>query len=210
MAIEDRRARERAERHRLILETARKLAESEGWDAVTTRRLSTEIEYSQPVLYKHFSNMEAIAEAVAIDGFGELGEALRAARTSAGTTESPLIPMAQAYLSFARDNPALYDAMFIRATKLRFAAEDTPAPLQEAFGQLRDAVAGVSGERDVDTLTEVLWGALHGLIMLDRGGRLRPQYDAERIEMLATQFLLTPAHNVIREATASNPTVSTD
>jgi hypothetical protein len=26
----------------------------EGWDAVTTRRLSTEIEYSQPVLYKHF------------------------------------------------------------------------------------------------------------------------------------------------------------
>jgi AcrR family transcriptional regulator len=189
MAIEERRVRERAARHRLILETARELAESEGWDAVTTRRLSTEIEYSQPVLYKHFANMDAIAEAVAIDGFGELGETLRAARTSADATESPLIPMAQAYLSFARDNPALYDAMFIRATKLRFAAEDTPAPLVEAFGELRAAVAAVSGERDVDTVTEVLWGALHGLIMLDRGGRLRPQHDAERIEMLAAQFL---------------------
>jgi hypothetical protein len=34
----------------LIITTARKLAEAEGWDAVTTRRLSSQIEYSQPVL----------------------------------------------------------------------------------------------------------------------------------------------------------------
>jgi AcrR family transcriptional regulator len=192
MPIEDRRARERAARHRLILETARKLAESEGWDAVTTRRLATEIEYSQPVLYKHFASMEAIAEALAIDGFGELAGALRAARTSGATTESALIPMAQAYLAFARENPALYDAMFIRATRLAFAAEDTPAPLVEAFNELRAAIAAVSGERDPDTLTEVFWAALHGLTMLDRGGRLRPQHAGERIELLAMQFLSTP------------------
>jgi AcrR family transcriptional regulator len=192
MTIEERRAKDRAARHRLILETARKLAESEGWDAVTTRRLSAEIEYSQPVLYKHFASMEAIAEALAIDGFRELAETLRAARTSAGTTENPLIPMAHAYLSFARDNPALYDAMFLRATRLRFAAEDTPTQLAEGFSELRVAVAAVSGERDVDTLTEVLWASLHGLIMLERGGRLRPHHEDERIELLATQFRLTP------------------
>ena len=40
--------RERTARRRLIMTTARTLAEHEGWDAVTTRRLSTEIEYSQP------------------------------------------------------------------------------------------------------------------------------------------------------------------
>lgn len=125
MALEDRRARDRAARHRLILDTARTLAESEGWDAVTTRRLAAEIEYSQPVIYKHFAGMEAIAEALAVDGFGELAEVLRAARTGAG--ENPLIPTAHAYLSFAGDNPALYDAMFLRATGLRFASEDTPA-----------------------------------------------------------------------------------
>lgn len=188
MPIEERRARERAARHQLILETARKLAESEGWDAVTTRRLSTEIEYSQPVLYKHFSNMEAIAEALALDGFRELADVLRVARTGAGTGESPLIQLAHAYLSFARDNPALYDAMFIRATRLRFAAADTAAPLVEAFGELRAAIAAVSGERDVDTRTEVFWAALHGLITLDRGGRLRPEHDVERVELLAAQF----------------------
>ena len=80
MTIEDRRARERAARRQLITATARKLAEQEGWDAVTTRRLSTEIEYSQPVLYKHFSGMEDIVASVAVQGFGELGGALSAAR----------------------------------------------------------------------------------------------------------------------------------
>src|SRR3984885_6942623 len=83
MAIEDRRTRERSARRRLITATARRLAEEEGWDAVTTRRLSTEIEYSQPVLYKHFASMEGIVASVAVQGFGELGEALSAARTGA-------------------------------------------------------------------------------------------------------------------------------
>ena len=72
MTSEDRRHRERAARRELIVTTAREVAEAEGWDAVTTRRLSTEIEYSQPVLYKHFAGMEEITEAVALDGFGEL------------------------------------------------------------------------------------------------------------------------------------------
>ena len=64
MTTEDRRARERAARRQLIVDTARQVAEAEGWDAVTTRRLSTEIEYSQPVLYKHFSGMDEVAAAV--------------------------------------------------------------------------------------------------------------------------------------------------
>lgn len=33
MSVQERRARERANRHRLILDTARELAEAEGWDA---------------------------------------------------------------------------------------------------------------------------------------------------------------------------------
>jgi AcrR family transcriptional regulator len=188
MALEDRRTREREARHRLILSTARRLAETEGWDAVTTRRLSTEIEYSQPVLYKHFASMEDMAEALAIEGFRELADALRAARANAGTGQCPLRSLAHAYTCFARDNPALYDAMFIRATKLRFAAADTPAPVVAAFAELREGIATVAHGRDVDTLTELFWAALHGLITLGRGGRLRPEHDTERVELLATQF----------------------
>src|ERR1700758_4515598 len=144
MASEDRRARERAARRQLIVDTARQVAETEGWDAVTTRRLSTEIEYSQPVLYKHFTGMQQIADAIAIDGFGELADVIRAARSGAGTASDALTRIAHAYLDFARDNPAVYDAMFTRATTLRFAAQDTPPQLEAAFAELRQAVGGVA------------------------------------------------------------------
>ena len=168
--------------------TARTLAESEGWDAVTTRRLSTEIEYSQPVLYKHFASMEDIVEAVAVEGFGELAEALRAARLGSGPPDDELRRVAVAFSDFAKRNLALYDAMFTRSLRLRFAAEDTPTPLVDAFSELRAAVAAVAGRPDVDTVTEVLWAALHGLATLDRSDRLRPGRDAERIEILVARF----------------------
>ncbi|HEY1843118.1 MAG TPA: TetR/AcrR family transcriptional regulator [Mycobacterium sp.] len=188
MAIEDRRERERAARRRLITDTARRLAEEEGWDAVTTRRLSAEIEYSQPVLYKHFAGMEGIVASVALQGFGELAGALCTARTGAAGGRDALTRVANAFIAFARDNPALFDAMFTRATTLPFAAEDTPAELNAGFAELRAAVEMIAGTRDPDTLTEVVWAALHGLVTLDRSGRLRPEYDAARVDLLLVGF----------------------
>jgi AcrR family transcriptional regulator len=184
MAIDDRRTRERAARRQLITATARKVAEAEGWDAVTTRRLSAEIEYSQPVLYKHFAGMEGIVASVAVQGFAELGEALAAARAHASEGRDALSRVAHAFIGFARDNSALFDAMFIRATTLAFAADDTPAELNNAFDELRAAVDMVARDRDPDTLAEVVWAGLHGLITLDRGGRLRPEHHDARIDLL--------------------------
>jgi AcrR family transcriptional regulator len=188
MSIEDRRERERAARRRLIIGTARKLAEAEGWDAVTTRRLSTEIEYSQPVLYKHFTGMEQIADAVALDGFAELADVIRAAYSDTDAVSDTLTRMAHAYLDFARDNPAVYDAMFTRTTALRFAAQDTPPQLTAAFTALHQAVGMVADEQDTDTLTEVFWAALHGMVTLSRTGRLRPGYDSDRLQLLVNGF----------------------
>jgi AcrR family transcriptional regulator len=188
MAIDDRRERDRAARRRLIVTTARVLAEAEGWDAVTTRRLSTEIEYSQPVLYKHFTGMEHIAAAVAIDGFSELTEVIRVACSGADTAGDSLSRIARAYFDFARNNPAVYDAMFIRATPLHFAAEDTPPQLEEAFAQLRRAVGAAVDDGDIDALTEVFWASLHGLVTLSRAGRLRPDHESDRLRLLVDKF----------------------
>jgi AcrR family transcriptional regulator len=188
MAIEDRRARERAARRQLITCTARKLAEAEGWDAVTTRRLSTEIEYSQPVVYKHFSSMEGVVASVAVQGFGELADALSSARSGATDGHEALARVAHAFIGFAHDNPALFDAMFTRATTLRFADPETPAELNAAFAELRAAVDLVAGTRDTDTLAEVVWAALHGLVTLDRSGRLRPEYRSARVDLLVSAF----------------------
>ena len=188
MAASDRRAREQAARERLILDTARAIAEAEGWDAVTTRRLSTEIEYSQPVLYKHFAGKDQIAAAVAIEGFAELAAALRASRTAAETAADALARMADAYLEFAAANAVVYELMFVRRTTLRFATEGVPVPLAAAFAELREGISAVALDRDVDTLTEVFWAALHGLVALARSERLRSDYAAQRVRLLVEQF----------------------
>ena len=83
--------------------------------------------------------------------------------------------------------------MFTRATRVRFAADDTPVQLRAAFSELREVVASVVDGQDVDALTEVLWAALHGLTTLGRGGRLRPGRDTERIELLVAQFYVAPS-----------------
>ena len=72
MPTQTRRERAREERRDLIVRAARDLAETEGWESVTTRRLAEAVDYSQPVLYGHFKNMDAIAAAVALEGFEEL------------------------------------------------------------------------------------------------------------------------------------------
>ena len=83
MSVQERKERERAERERLIVATARELAEQQGWDAVTTRRLAERIEYSQPVLYSHFRGKREIIGAVALEGAAELAAAVRAATAAA-------------------------------------------------------------------------------------------------------------------------------
>ncbi|MDT5142903.1 MAG: hypothetical protein QOI79_2250, partial [Mycobacterium sp.] len=70
-------------------------------------------------------------------------------------------------------------------------AEDTPAELNAGFAELRAAVDLVADTRDTDTLTEVIWASLHGLITLDRNGRLRPDHHAERIDTLITGLVAT-------------------
>lgn len=192
MTIQTRRERERAERERLIVTTARELAEAEGWDAVTTRRLAAEIEYSQPVLYSHFKGKGAIMAAVAEQGFAELATTLRAARAAKASAPAGLAAVASAYTDFAQQRPALYDAMFTHAVDLPFATAEAPAPLRDAFGELARAVAPLTGGDDPTLLTETFWAALHGLVTLTRSDRLPAAAHAERLSLLVARFTAAP------------------
>ena len=187
MTIQTRRERERAERERLIVTAARELAEAEGWDAVTTRRLAAEIEYSQPVLY--FKGKDAIMAAVAVQGCGELAAEMCAARTAAEGTRGALAAVGKAYTDFGRRRPALYDAMFTHIVDLPFATPKAPAALQEAFGELLRAVEPVAHEGvDPGLLAETYWAGLHGLVTLMRSGRLPAEAHERRLDLLIGHF----------------------
>ncbi|WP_053738004.1 TetR/AcrR family transcriptional regulator [Nocardia sp. NRRL S-836] len=185
MSVQQRRERERAERHQLIIDTARELAESDGWDAVTTRRLAEKVEYSQPVLYSHFKGKDAIVRAVAVQGFADLGRQMRDART---TATAPLRALAETYLRFARERPALYDAMFVQRIDIAFGSDETPVELRTSFGEIVAALEPVADGRDLDVLAEAFWSALHGIATLRHGQRLRPDLDEDRLDLVLSAF----------------------
>jgi AcrR family transcriptional regulator len=187
MSITHRRVRERAQRHNLIIAAARDLAEAEGWEAVTTRRLAALVEYSQPVLYSHFDGKEAIVRAVAIEGFADLAVRLRQARSAVDEPELALQAVCGAYLAFAAERPALYEAMFVLPIDVEFASEDTPPPLKAAFAELIAALKPFDARSDLRA--EVTWAALHGLAVLRRGGRIPPEGQEARTDLLVSQIV---------------------
>jgi len=196
LGIAERKGRERAEREYRIVAAARVIAEREGWDAVTVRRLAEEIEYSQPVLYSHFKNREAIVAAVAVEGFQEITIALREAASGSTGQRNALKNVAMAYLAFASSRPALYEAMFVLPTNLRFAEAETRPELRAAFEALAAVVTPFCV--DVADVTETFWAALHGLAELERSGRIRPTARGERIALVIRAIVVSGSSAPVR------------
>jgi AcrR family transcriptional regulator len=186
MSIVERKERQRAERYELILATARELAEAEGWDAVTTRRLAGLIDYSQPVLYSHFKGKADIMAAVATRGFEELAARLEMETANVTGATDTVRNVCAAYLDFARTRPVVYEAMFVLPTKIKFASEETPPALRAAFATFVNALG--PNRQDSVFLAEVLWSALHGMVVLMQSERIPAIGAEDRLNILVQRF----------------------
>jgi AcrR family transcriptional regulator len=189
-----RKARLLEEREAQIVAAARVLAEEQGWEAVTTRRLADAIGYSQPVLYGHFpEGRSQIVTAVALLGFEELAAALTAARPQPGegaSGEDRVRALVVAYLDFAARHPATYEAMFHLPIGAAFASDETPRAMRDGF----DAIVGTllaldRPPSDVGTAAEVVWGAVHGVATLQRAGRFSAENYGRRVDELVRRVV---------------------
>lgn len=92
--------------------------------------------------------------------------------------------VAHAYLDFGRAHPAVYEAMFQQAIDAEFASAATPADLRAGF----EVLSTVVGDDGDGAATEVFWGALHGISLLERAGRMRPEHRSQRGTELSSRF----------------------
>ncbi|MFE7171276.1 TetR/AcrR family transcriptional regulator [Streptomyces sp. NPDC057616] len=160
-----------AQRRDQVVRAARDLAESDGWPAVTMRRLAGELGVTQPVIYSAYASRQDVINAVALSGFADVAEALEAVEAT---------PMARmrAYLDFTVAHPRVYEAMSSMPSGLRFASDDTPEPLKRAFSALGEVFPDADGTR-----AEIAWSTLHGLATLQAGGRLRTSHAQARLDL---------------------------
>jgi AcrR family transcriptional regulator len=178
-----------------IIDVSRAIIEDEGVEQLTIRRIAETINRTQPAVYQHFSSKDAILEAVVTDGFTALAERLKRA-TRGGKTL--LNAIAHAYIRFGLERPRLYEVMFVGPPAITFAAgAATPAAAHTAFNIIAAAVAesGVTPAQ-TETVTEVVWASLHGLVTLSITKRLRPgrALQQTRLEQLIAALVAMSAH----------------
>lgn len=171
-------------RRRQLLDLTVSIAEDEGWEAVTTRRLAGDLGYSQPVIYSHFSSRDDLITAVVRDGFQRLTSLIEhvSAETDPAVVQEQL---ARTYVDFGREHPRLYEAMFRTALPVPFAQTDTPAELREAFAALTRAVASQHSATDAARVSELFWACCHGLTTLLVAQRIPPDRLTSHIEDIA-------------------------
>ncbi len=170
MGIVERKEREREEMRRRILEAARELFMTEGYERVTMRRIAEAIEYSATTIYNHFEDKDDLVLALCQEDFARLFQHLQQQPPPADPVEG-IRQLGLAYARFGTSYPNQYRFMFMTPAKLEHPEDHATSPGEQAFGLLRQAVetAIASGHfrpGDVDTIAQVLWASMHGAVAL--------------------------------------------
>src|SRR6266508_2445914 len=142
MELKQRRERQKQQIRQSILTAARQNAADEGWQAVTTRKVAEQIEYSQSTIYEYFESKEAILLALLRSGYEQLVAAVQAAFASTDDPEARLLAMSEAYFDFAFRSPELYQVMHGLAgiSFGRYGHPDTPVEVRQSFALAREAL----------------------------------------------------------------------
>jgi AcrR family transcriptional regulator len=93
----------------LLEQAERTLAD--GGD-LSLRELARQVGVSHAAPRRHFSDKQALLDALAEDGFERLGAELRAALPDADGFDARLLAFARAYIAFATEHAALLELMF--------------------------------------------------------------------------------------------------
>ena len=151
-----------------IADAARAILTAAGTDAVSMRRVATEVGLTPMAIYRHYPNRDSLLQAVADQLFTELGA--RWAEPAATEVWTAL----DRYLDFALAEPRLYAFLFLEQ---RAGARRFPDDFRSGGSPTLNVVArtlthaGVPAH-DVWELALLVAAQLQGLVQLHHGGRL--------------------------------------
>ena len=166
-----------------LCDAAARLFLEEGEAALSMRRLAAAVGCSAMAPYRHFADKQALVAAIRAQAFNRLADALDSVEQD---NRHRAADIGEAYVRFARANPAAYKLMFDLAQPDEAAFPELAAAAARArvsmSGYVRELVeAGVLAGDPVE-LGYVFWAAIHGLIVLELAGRIPadPGFEALR------------------------------
>lgn len=153
-----------------ILETARAIMREEGVAALSMQELARRLGMRAPSLYHYFSSKMEIYDALFKLGFTLYGEQMQAATQNSQTWQEEIRLAFEAYMTFAMQNPELYQLCFERPVP---GFVPSKASLQVSLGLLQNGYArGARLRQAIDTdltseqVIDLLIAMMHGLTAL--------------------------------------------
>ena len=164
-----RREQYRAELRTQILDAAREIFARDGYENFSMRKLAQHIEYSPGSIYLHFRNKEELFESLVEESFDRLLRALNRLKNG-HSQQDPVATLKKglrAYVDFGLRNPNDYRFAFL----LRQSLKQRPYKVHPAFDVMRYLVGRCMDEKrfrpvDVETTSQALWAAIHGVTSL--------------------------------------------
>lgn len=171
MGVKERREREKADLRNQILDAARTLFARDGYEQVSMRKIAQEIEYSPTAIYLYFKNKEELIHCLCEETFTKLIEPLEALRNSATDPLDLLRKGLRTYIQFGLSNPNHYKITFMVEGNGREKECFQDEMGQQAFSYMRFGVSlavesGLFKPVDIETTSQALWAAIHGLTSL--------------------------------------------
>lgn len=169
MGITERRERERGEIRQRILDAARELFATEGYEKVTMRRIAEVIEYSATTIYHHFEDKDDLVNALCEDDFSQLLAMFKGQLPPEDPVEW-IRQLGRGYCRFGLENPNHYRFMFMTRAKFEKVPEASQSG-QDSFGVVKMAVekaiaTGQFRAGDPQLMAQVLWSGIHGAVAL--------------------------------------------
>ena len=160
---------DKAKIRKAMLEAAGELLVERGYDGLTLAEVGKRVGFTTTNVYRYFDNKNDLIYAAIEDSFVAFGERLEAAKQSAENPFERIFVLGRAYVQFAYDHPVSYHLMFVDKTDYLFGEREVPGV--DKLGYLFEAVgeamhAGTIRQGNVETTAHVLWGQLHGILML--------------------------------------------
>ena len=101
-----------------VVRAAAKIADDDGWDALTIARVAKMLRVRPPSLYNHVGGLEGIRRELKLIALRDLNTALSRA-TIGKSRDDAVRGLANAYRAFVKRNPGTYAATMVAAPEKR-------------------------------------------------------------------------------------------
>ena len=171
MGVSERKQRQHEELRNQIIECSREIVEEEGWGNLSIRKIADAIEYSVPVIYKHFENKEAITAYFVQEGFQNLLNEVLAHIDPNASIEERFQQLGLGYYHFAEKFPKHYEVMFGLGIPTCESARNVESinQLSGIFSSMIKELSLKNPKKEIDQCLKyrTLWSLLHGVVAFE-------------------------------------------